>query len=166
MTENPLTNEEERLLGRRLADAGKKARITCLLGCIIYFILLTIPQKFLPGPRPDFHDKGTGYVFLVVAAFGSIFLLAYLSDLRYFGLKKDVRQKIKVAAKTRITRIIRAAIDNSSEEKRTIFYTSMNEKSYQKLYWMEGSLHDFREGDVIDFECAKYSNILLRISKP
>jgi len=163
MTETPLTHEEQSLLGNRLADAAKKAKLTCLLGGIIYLVLLTTPQKFLPGPSPD---TGAGYVFLTVTIFCAIFLLAYLSDLRYFGLKKDVREKIKIAARTRITRIIRAAIDNDSEEIRTVFYTSMQEKTYQKLYWMEGSLHDFREGDIINFECAKHSNILLSISKP
>jgi hypothetical protein len=163
MTETPLTREEESLLGKRLADAGKKAKLTCLLGGIIYLVLLTIPQKFHPGPPPD---TGAGYVFLTVTIFCAIFLLAYLSDLHYFGLKKDVREKIKVAANTRITRIIRAAIINGTEERPTVFYTSMNEKTYQKLYWMEGSLHDFREGDLINFECAKHSNILLSISKP
>jgi len=163
MTETTLTDEEQSLLGKRLADAGKKAKLTCLLGGIIYFVLLTIPQKFHPGPPPD---SGAGYVFLTVTVFGAIFLLAYLSDLRYFGLKKDVREKIKIAAKTRITRIIRAAIDNDSEEIRTVFYTSMHEKTYQKLYLMEGSLQDFHEGDIIDFECAKHSGILLSISKP
>ncbi|WP_431217253.1 hypothetical protein ACQ86N_23605 [Puia sp. P3] len=50
MTESPLTNEEESLLENRLADAGKKAKITCLLGCIIYFILLAIPQNSTPAP--------------------------------------------------------------------------------------------------------------------
>jgi hypothetical protein len=163
MRETTLTDEEQSLLGKRLADAGKKAKLTCLLGGIIYFVLLTIPQKFHPGPPAG---TSAGYVFLTVTVFGSIFLLAYLSDLRYFGLKKDVREKIKIAAKTRITRIIRAAIDNDSEEIRTVFYTSMHEKSYQKLYWMEDSLHDFREGDIIDFECAKHSSILLSVSKP
>ena len=163
MTETPLTRDEESLLGKRLADAGKKAKLTCLLGGIIYFALWTIPRIFHPGPPAG---TGAGYVFLTVTIFGAIFLLAYLSDLRYFGLKKDVRSKIKIAAKTRITRIIRAAIDNDSEEIRTVFYTSMHEKSCQKLYWMEGSLHDFREGDIIDFECAKHSSILLSISKP
>ncbi|WP_431217254.1 hypothetical protein ACQ86N_23610 [Puia sp. P3] len=100
-----------------------------------------------------------------MTTFGAIFLLAYLSDLRYFGLKKDVREKIKIAARARITHIIRAAIDNDYEEKRTVFHASMNEKTSQKLYWMEGSIHDFHEGDVVDFECGKFSGILLRISK-
>lgn len=163
MTETSLTRDEESLLGKRLEDAGKKAKLTCLLGCVIYLVLLTIPRKFHPGPPPD---TGAGYVFLTVTIFGAIFVLAYLSDLRYFGLKKDVREKIKITARTRITRIIRAAIDNDSEEIRTVFYTSMHEKTYQKLYWMEGSTHDFREGDIINFECAKHSSILLSISKP
>jgi hypothetical protein len=100
-----------------------------------------------------------------VTIFGAIFLLAYLSDLRYFGLEKDVRDKIKVAARARITHIIRAATDNDAEEKRTVFYTSMNEKTCHKLYWMDGSIQDFHEGDVVDFECGKFSGILLRISK-
>ncbi|MBS1605096.1 MAG: hypothetical protein JST42_20705, partial [Bacteroidetes bacterium] len=147
MTETPLTREEASLLGKRLADAGKKAKITGLLGGIIYLALLTIPQRFHPGPPPG---TGAGYVFLTVTIFCAIFLLSCLSDLRYFGLKRDVREKIKVAANTRITRIIRAAI--SSEEKPTVFYTSMDEKTYRKLYWMEGSLQEFHEGDIVNFE--------------
>ena len=162
MTETPLTHEEQSLLGKRLADAGKKAKLTCLLGGIIYLALLTIPQKFHPGPPAG---TSAGYVFLTATIFCAIFLVAYLSDLRYFGLKKDVREKIKIAAKTRITRIIRAAIDTDSEEIRTVFYTSMHEKTYQKLYLMEDGIQDFREGDVVDFECGKFSGILLRISK-
>jgi hypothetical protein len=171
MLETPLTFEEECLLEGKLASAGRKAQIACVLGGILYFIFLMIPQKYLPVRGSDLSnhsllDKGGVFVLGAALVFGSIFLLAYLSDLRYFGLKKDVQEKTKIAGKTRITRVIRGAIDSNAEDKKTVFHTSMSEKPYQKLYWMEGNLYDFREGDLVDFECAKHSGILLSISKP
>ncbi|MBS1661913.1 MAG: hypothetical protein JST68_12775 [Bacteroidetes bacterium] len=171
MEERPLTFEEECLIDNKLADASKKAQIAGVLGGIGYFIFLCIPQKYLPVRGSDFSNRsllasGGGFVFFAALVFGTIFLLAYLSDLRYFGLKKDARDRTKMAGKTRITKVIRGAIDSNQEEKKTVFHTSLTEKPYQKLYWMEGNLYDFKEGDVVDFECAKHSSILLSISKP
>lgn len=171
MTETPLSFEEECLLENKLSDAGRQARTAGVIGGIVYFIFLMIPQKYLPLRGSDFSnhsllESGGGFIFVFALLLGTVFLLAYLSDLRYFGLKKDVRDKTKIVGKTRITKVIRGAIDSDKSEKKTVFYTSMSEKSYQKLYWMEGNLYGFREGDVVDFECAKHSGILLSISKP
>lgn len=171
MEEHPLTFEEENLLENKLADASKKAQMAGVLGGIGYLIFICIPQKYLPVRGSNFSnhsllESGGAFVFFAVLAFGGIFLWAYMSDLRYFGLKKDVRDKTKITGKTRITKVIRGAIDSHQTEKKTVFHTSLPEKPYQKLYWMEGNLYGFKEGDVVDFECAKHSGILLSISKP
>src|SRR5437868_4292231 len=77
MLETPLTFEEECLLEGKLASAGKKAQIACVLGGILYFIFLMIPQKYLPVRGSDLSnhsllDKGGVFVLGAALVFGGI----------------------------------------------------------------------------------------------
>ncbi len=171
MKELPLSFEEENVLQDKFNAATRRLTISCVVSVIIFFILLVLPQKYLPIRGSDFSDhsileSGGLFVFIIALVFAVVFLLAFLSDLRYFGLKKDLDEKTKVTGQARIVDVKRAAIDQQKEEKRTVFILDAVDKNYKKLFWLEGNLYQFHTGDVIDFECGKHSKVLLSLSKP
>ena len=95
MKELPLSFEEENVLQNKLNSASRKLTLSCIISVLIFFVILVIPQKYLPVRGSDFSDhslldSGGGFVVVVSMVFGGVFLVAFLSDLRYFGLKKDL----------------------------------------------------------------------------
>ena len=172
MKELPLTFEEENVLQDKFNTASRRLTISCVISVIIFTIILFIPQKYVPSRHYHYSDQsiiessGVPLVLTISLIFGVVFLLAFLADLRYFGLKKDLNEKMKVVGQARIVDVKRAAIDEQKEEKRTIFIMDAADKKYKKLFWLDGNLYQFNQGDVVDFECGKYSNILLTLSKP
>jgi len=171
MKELPLSFEEENVLQDKLTAATRKLTISCVISVLIFFVILVVPQKYLPLRGSDFSDhsileSGGIFVFIVALVLGAVFLLAFLSDQRYFGLKKDLDEKTKIAGQARIVDVKRAAIDEHKEEKRTVFILDAADKKYKRLFWLEGNLYQFNTGDIIDFECGKHSKVLLNLSKP
>src|SRR5882724_4124109 len=125
MKELPLSFEEENVLQDKFNAATRRLTISCVVSAVIFFLLLIIPQKYLPVRGSDFSNRsilesGGGFVIIVALVFAGVFLLAFLSDLRYFGLKKDLDEKTKVTGQARIVDVKRAAIDQQKEEKRTV----------------------------------------------
>jgi hypothetical protein len=132
---------------------------------------MMIPQKYLPVRGSDHSNNsilGSGGMIVIVTmlVFGIVFMLAFLADLRYFGLKKDLYERTKIAGQAKILEVKRAAIDEQTEDKQTIFILDAADRKYKKLFWMEGNLYQFNAGDTIDFECGKHSRVLLNLSKP
>jgi hypothetical protein len=171
MKELPLSFEEENVLQDKFNSATRKVTLTCVVSVILFFIFMMIPQKYLPIRGSDHSENsilGSGGMIVVVTmlVFGTVFLLAFLTDLRYFGLKKDLYERTKIAGQAKIIEVKRAAIDEQQADKQTIFILDAADKKYKKLFWMEGNLYQFNSGDTIDFECGKHSRILLNLSKP
>jgi len=171
MKELPLSFEEENVLQDKFNSATRKLTVSCVIAVIVLFILLIVPQKYIPV-RGSHHsdssilESGGFIVIITLLVFATVFLLAFLADLRYFGLKKDLYEKTKIAGQARILEVKRAAIDEQKADKQTIFILDAADKKYKKLFWLEGNLYQFNTGDTIDFECGKYSKVLLSLSKP
>lgn len=170
MKEQVLSFEEECLLQDKLQTANKKLTWGAVCGFIIFFLILVIPQKYVPLRGSDFSDKSLlesgGLLFLsIMLLFGGICLMAFFADSRYFRIRKDIREKAKVKGMARILEINRAPIDAHQQEKRTLFKTDAPNRKYRTLYWLENNLYGLREGDTITFECGKYSGIVLRMSR-
>lgn len=171
MKELPLSFEEETVLQDKFNSATRKLTISCVVSAILFFIFLIIPQKYIPLRGSDHSDNsilgsGGAIVIVTMLVFSTVFLLAFLADLRYFGLKKDLYERTKIAGQAKIVEVKRAAIDEQKEDKQTIFILDAADKKYKKLFWMEGNLYQFNAGDTIDFECGKHSRVLLNLSKP
>ena len=171
MKELPLSFEEESILQDKFNAATRKVTLTCVVSVILFFIFMMIPQKYLPIRGSDHSGNsilGSGGMIVIVTmlVFGTVFMLAFLADLRYFGLKKDLYERTKIAGQAKILEVKRAAIDEQKEDKQTIFILDAADKKYKKLFWMEGNLYQFNTGDTIDFECGKHSRVLLNLSKP
>ena len=171
MKELPLSFEEENVLQDKFNAASRKFTLSCVISAILFFIFLIIPQKYIPLRGSDHSNNsllasGGVLVLVTMLVVGAVFMLAFLSDLRYFGLKKDLYERTKIAGQARIVDVKRAAIDAHKEEKQTIFILDANDKKYKKLFWLEGNLYQFNTGDIIDFECGKHSKVLLNLSKP
>src|SRR5713226_6527565 len=98
MKELPLSFEEENVLQDKYNAATRRLTISCVVSAIIFFFLLVLPQKYLPVRGSDFSDhsileSGGPFVIIIALVFAVVFLLAFLADLRYFGLKKDLDEK-------------------------------------------------------------------------
>jgi len=171
MKELPLSFEEENVLQDKFNAASRKLTLSGVISAVLFFVFMMIPQKYLPVRGSDHSDNsilqsGGMIVVVTMLVFGAVFLLAFMADLRYLGLKKDLNEKKKIAGQARILEVKRAAIDEQKEDKQTIFILDASDKKYKKLFWMEGNLYQFNTGDTIDFECGKHSRVLLNLSKP
>jgi hypothetical protein len=170
MKEEVLTMEEEFLLDGKLSSAKNNLTAGIIIALVLFVVILIVPQKYVPVRGSDFSDRsifesGGFFAIAVMLVMGTIFLFAFLADSRYLSVKKDIYERAKVSGQGRISSIKRAAINEQQEQKRTVFVMDIADKKYQKLYWLEGNLYQFKEGDTVSFECGKHSQILFSITK-
>lgn len=169
MKELSISMEEEFHLDEKYSLAQKKLTYGGGIGGTIVLILSMIPQKYLPVRGSNFSnhsllESGGWWVILFLLLLGGVLVLAFMADYRYLGLRKDIQEKVKVSGEAQILEVKRSAIDEESGAKRTLFITNMA-PPYKNLYWLEGNLYDFKEGDTISFECGKHSQVLFSITK-
>jgi hypothetical protein len=169
MKELSLSVEEEFHLDEKYTLAQRKLTYGGGVGGCIVFILMMIPQKYLPVRGSNFSNQsmlesGGWLVLAFLAVLGCILLLAFMADHRYMGLRKDIQEKVKVTGVAKSLEVKKSAIDEESEAKRTLLITDMA-PPFKKLYWLEGNLYGFNEGDSIQFECGKHSQVLFSITK-
>ena len=169
MKELAISMEEEFHLDEKYALAQKKLTYGGGIGGTIVFILFMIPQKYLPVRGSNFSNlsmlESSGWwVLIFLAILGSVLALAFMADYRYLGLRKDLQEKLKVTGIAKILEVKKSAIDEESSAKRTLLITDMA-PPYKKLYWLEGNLYGFTEGDTVSFECGKHSQVLFSITK-
>lgn len=165
-----MTTEEIFLLQDALKRNKQQIIKFILIGLTLMLIAAFVPQLFISGNNNDpantdpslFSFKNVWFwVWLLSFVLVLIFALIKVTDVRYWTIKRDLTKLQKGEVE-----VLLEGVYHGSNDTKTSFMVKREDSKRKRLfYWMRGRLDDYRSGQQVAIVYARYSRVILDISK-
>jgi len=163
-----LTTEENFLLQEALRKNKAQLIKFVMIGVGLLVLAAVIPQVFLYSR----HESGDAdqsqfsytniwfWLWLLSFVIALVFALVKVTDIRYWALKRDL-----VALQKGVLNVPLEAVYLENNDTQTNFMVLLENKRKRLFYWMRGPLAGFKAGDQVEIIFARYSRVIISITK-
>ncbi|MET7000933.1 hypothetical protein [Chitinophaga defluvii] len=163
-----LTTEENFLLQEALRKNKAQLIKFIMIGVGLLVLAAVIPQVFLysrhsSGDADQSQFSYTNvwfWLWLLSFVVALVFALIKVTDIRYWALKRDL-----VALQKGVIHVPLEAVYLENSDTQTNFMVLLENKRKRLFYWMRGPLDGFKAGDQVEIIFARYSRVIISITK-
>lgn len=163
-----LTTEENFLLQEALRKNKAQLIKFVMIGVGLLVLAAVLPQIFLysrhaSGDADQSQFSYTNvwfWLWLLSFVIALVFALIKVTDIRYWALKRDL-----VALQKGVINVPLEAVYLENSDTQTNFMVLLENKRKRLFYWMRGPLDGFRAGDQVEITFARYSRVIISITK-
>lgn len=162
-----ITTEEHFLLQDALKKNKQQLLKFILIGFAVTMVVAAIPQAYLytHNNMGDADDSMLSYknlwfwIWLTCFVVGIMFSLIKLTDIRYWSIKKDLTALQKATFQAPMTAVY---VENNDSQTNIVVAENQKKRLY---YWMSGVLDGYKAGQEVQITYARYSRVIISISK-
>ena len=163
-----ITTEEHFLLQDALKKNKQQLTKFALIGLGLLLVAAIIPQLYLytHNSMGDADDSLLSFknfwfwVWMICFVIALIFGLIKVTDIRYWAIKKD----LTTLQKGTLQAPMEAVYLENNDTQTNIMILQENKKK-RLFYWMRGALEGYRAGQEVEITYARYSRVIISISK-
>ncbi|NLR61254.1 hypothetical protein HGH93_24340 [Chitinophaga polysaccharea] len=163
-----ITTEEHFLLQDALKKNKQQLTKFALIGFGLLMVAAIIPQIYLytHNKLGDADDSLLSFknfwfwIWLLSFVVALVFALIKVTDIRYWAIKKDLTALQKGTVQAPME-----AVYLENNDSQTNIMILLENKKKRLFYWMRGALEGYRAGQEVEITYARYSRVIISISK-